>query len=406
MGRYMREAGHTVRYVTSDAFGRLPDDHAAGVIRTPDLKAAGSLRRVLRRGPLSGAGTGAYVEPPAPAILTKVIVPDANLISWVPGATRAIRRLLATGEVDCVVTTGPPDSVHVIGLGLGQHRAAWVADFRDGWTFESLRERFPTAPQRRLDFALERRVVHAADGVAAVTTPIADDLRDRLGVDVAVIPNGYDPALDSDAEAAELPELPSDRVLLVHTGALSGPRGRSSVALINALHRLAEEDPESAERLLVVQVGPHSEADEARLTGLRDRGRIITLGPQSRAVSLALQRRADALLLVTSDDVSQATGKLFEYLAARRPVLALAAGNEAERIILETGTGITVGADDVDAITAGLRAVATGTISRRFAPRGIERYVYPAPAAAMAQLIEAAVERRSSEVRGSRRTTL
>ena len=69
-------------------------------------------------------------------------------------------------DVDVVVTTGPPDSVHLIGLALGRRRPAWIADFRDGWSFEPLREPFPTAAQRRLDVWLEGRAVRAADAAA------------------------------------------------------------------------------------------------------------------------------------------------------------------------------------------------------------------------------------------------
>jgi glycosyltransferase involved in cell wall biosynthesis len=385
MARYLRAAGHDVRILASDAFGGLPDDREQGVVRVRDLKTAGPLRRVLGRGELAPPGAGAHAEPPAPALLTRVLVPDAHVMSWVPWAVAAARR----ERFDCLVTTGPPDSVHLVGLALGRRRTPWIADFRDGWTYEPLREPFPTRLQRGLDAALERHVVRGADRVVAVTEPIADDFRRRLGVAVATVPNAYDPALDADVERAQPPPLPADRLALVHTGALSGLRGRDPAPLLDALAGL---DADVAARLVLVQAGPVADADERRLAGLRERGLAITLGSLPRPQSLALQRRAAALVLITSADVSQSTGKLSEYLAAGRPIVALADGNEAARIVRETGTGVTVAPADEAAIANALRLVAHGELT--YAPRDVERYVYPRPAEAVAALVEEAIARR------------
>jgi glycosyltransferase involved in cell wall biosynthesis len=385
MARYLREAGHEVKLLASDAFGGLPDDAEQGVVRVRDLKSAAPLRRILGRGKLAAPGAGALAEPPAPAILTKLLVPDAHVASWLPWAVAAARR----ETVDCLVTTGPPDSAHLVGLALGRHRVAWIADFRDGWAYEPLREPFPTGAQRRLDAALEARVVRGADRVVAVTEPIADDFRRRYGADVAMVPNAYDPALDAGVARAEVPALPEDRLALVHTGALSGLRGRDPAPLLDALAGL---DDDAARRMVLVQVGPHTGADEARLAPLRDRGLAVTLGPLPRLQALAIQRRAAALLLITSPEVSQATGKLYEYLAAGRPIVALADGNEAARIVRETGTGITVPPGDEAAIATALRQVAGGSLP--YAARGVERYVYPRPAEEIDRLMEQAIARR------------
>jgi glycosyltransferase involved in cell wall biosynthesis len=113
-----------------------------------------------------------------------------------------------------------------------------------------------------------------------------------------------------------------------------------------------------------------------------------------RAGAYALQRSADALVLITSRNTSEATSKLFEYLAAGRPIVALAENNEAERIIRETNTGVAVPPDDVDAITAALRRVVSGELAREYAARNLERFTYPGPAEAMAELIETAIRRR------------
>jgi glycosyltransferase involved in cell wall biosynthesis len=393
MARHLREAGHRVTFVASDAFGSLLGDDERSVVRARDLKSARLLRLALGRGPLPTVGPGAAVERDPPGLLTKVLVPDAHVVSWLPAATLSLRRLVARGDVDCVVTTGPPDSAHLAPLALGTSRPAWLADFRDGWLFEPLREPFPTGAQRRLDAALERRVVQGADAVVAATAPIAADLRHRHGVDAATVTNGYDPALDADADAATLPPLPDDRALVAHTGTLSLSRKRDARPLFEAL-RLVGQEP-GGSRLLLVHAGPTSSSDETLLAALRDDGLARTLGVVSRPAALALQRRASALLLVASGAVSQSTGKLFEYLAANRPILVLGSENEATRIVRETGTGVVVPPTDVDAIASALRDIATGAALRAYAPHGTERYVYPAPAEEMAVLVEEAIHRRA-----------
>jgi glycosyltransferase involved in cell wall biosynthesis len=101
------------------------------------------------------------------------------------------------------------------------------------------------------------------------------------------------------------------------------------------------------------------------------------------------------LVLITSRNSSEATGKLFEYLTAGRPIIALAEGNEAERIVRETNTGVAVPPDDVEAIADALRRAASGELARAYTPRGLDQYTYPAPAERMAELIEEATRRRA-----------
>ncbi len=394
MARYLRDAGHRVTIIASDAFGSLPDDGERSVVRAHDLKSTGFLRKVLARGAMPAGGQGAAAERPPSTLLTKVFVPDAHVVSWLPAAVLAVRRLVGRGGVDCLVTTGPPDSVHLAGLALGSCRPAWLADFRDGWLFEPLREPFPTSVQRGLDAALERRVVQHADAVAAATEPIAEDFRHRYGVNAVTVTNGYDPALDPAAALATLPAIPSDRRLIVHTGALSGPRGRDARPLLEALRSVADE-PRVGSRILLVQAGPTSASDEPLLSVLRERGMVCTLGVVPRPSAIALQRRAATLVLLTSDHVSQSTGKLYEYLAADRPILVLAAENEAARIVRETNTGVAVPPLDVALIATALRDIASGGFAPGYAPDGAERYVYPAPADAMEELVETAIRHRA-----------
>lgn len=391
--KYLRRLGHEVTVITTSAFGTLPSDGEEGVVRTRDLAAVSGLRRLLRRPPLSPEGVGPTVEKPAPGILTRVAVPDSYAASWVPFATLAARRFLRERPVDCLITSSPPDSVHLAGLALGRRRLAWIADLRDGWTYEPLRPPFPTGLQRRLDARLERRVSLRADGLVGATGPISHDLERRYGRPASTIRNGWDPALDRELAAAEPLALEADRVNLVYTGSLGGIRGHDERGLLAALREISREDTGLAGRLRLLIAGPLTAAERAELASPELAPVVRTVGELPHPQALRLQRQADALLLITSRDVSIATGKLYEYLAAGRPILALAGDNEAAAIVAETGTGQTVVPDDVPAIRRALAAVASGELERSYEPRGLDRYLYPAPAEALAKLIDGVVER-------------
>ena len=383
----LRRMGHDLTIVTTGAHGGLPDDARLGVVRTTDLTAVATLRKVLRRPEVAREGQAADVAKPPPALLTRVVVPDAYLLSWAAWAIPTVRGLVSSRHIECVITTSPPDSTHLVGLGLGRNRPAWLADFRDGWAFEALRDPFPTAGQRRLDAALERRVASSARRSWRRPVRWSTTSRHVMRPRAAVVPNAWDTDLEPAVAAASPPALRPDRVHLVYTGTLAGIRGHDDRGLLQALRRLASEDPDIADRLRLVIAG-QLRRPRMRVRTLAGGFRPIVqvVGALPRSVAVALQRRGDALLLITSHHRSIAHGKLFEYLASGRPVLGLAGDNEPARIVRETQTGDVVDPEDVDAIMAALRRVADRALP--FAPRGVERYTATAAAEVLARQIE------------------
>jgi glycosyltransferase involved in cell wall biosynthesis len=388
IAKYLRNEGHEVTILATDAYGRLDDDEEERhIIRVPDIRSSPKLRRLLRRGPLSQAGVDGD-EGEQTALLTKVLVPDINAVTWLPAALRAARR--AIDDVDCLITSSPPESVHLLGLLLGRRRPAWVAEFRDGWTFEPLRAPFPTEPQRRLNGWLERRVVTSADITVGVTKPIADDLSARFGVEARYVPNGWDPEqLPFDVAPSTIAQADEGEVRVVYTGSL-GQR-RDLEPFLKALMLVRDEG--LPVRLLLA--GRLSTSEQNRLLQADVVAGVHFEGTMSRPLALQLQRSADALLLVTSHNKSEATAKVFEYLGAGRPIIALAGENEAARIVRSAAAGIVVALDDVDAIADALRAAAAGSI-RPPDTAASEPYRYPAPALATAETVEEAIARSSS----------
>jgi glycosyltransferase involved in cell wall biosynthesis len=220
------------------------------------------------------------------------------------------------------------------------------------------------------------------------TRPISDDLARRYGVASRWISNGFDPA----AVAADTATPSTDEtggLKIVYTGQLWGPRGRTPEPFFRALKRVSLETDSPS--ITLVHAGELTHEDRTLIdrTGV---GELLQpVGVLGRAEVVALQRSADLLLLITSADSQQATGKLFEYLAAGKPILALADGNEAERLVRETGTGVVVPPGDVDAIADALRRAARGDLAREYAPHGVEQYAYPHLAEQMADVIEQAI---------------
>jgi glycosyltransferase involved in cell wall biosynthesis len=374
LAKYLARRGHRVTVLTSMAAGSGPVPGAARVIRTRDLL---SSRLNWRRGnleSLQGQRQAAYAQP---SPLERLVVPDLSLAGWLPFALPRAFGRAGSERFDCVITTSPPASAHLIGAALRAAGTPWIADLRDGWTFDPPRPPWATAAHAALDAALERRVLARADGVVAVTQPIAADLERRLGRPVAVITNGFDP---EEPVATHAPALDPARHSLVHTGRLNVV-GRSPRAFFDGLHEYLRRRPDGARRLEVVLAGPVSPEQEALLADRRLDGLVRSLGSLERSEALALQRRADTLLvLAEGNDVRPArtiaTGKLFEYLGAGRPILVLGADSEAARIVADAGAGEAARGDDPEAIAAALERLADGGLDGR--PAAVEQYSWPA----------------------------
>ena len=392
MAKHLSQLGHKVTVLASDVSGDRPDDDSVEALRPRTLETSRLLRRARLR-PARPAERRGDAGGGRPNRLIGLIVPDGWVVSWAPFALRAARRLVRERGFDCVITTSPPESTHLVGLLLGSGRPAWIADFRDGWIYEPHRGRFPTKLQRGADELLERRVAGVAEISVGATPQIADDLSQRLGARAVWIPNGWDP--DSQVSSVDTQSGSGDPVIrLVYTGRLSGPWGRNPEPLLRAL--TYAQGGVGARPLRLIHAGTLTSEDRQAIRRSGAEGLVEHVGFLDRADVAALQRSADALLLITSSNSSEATAKLFEYLAAGRPILALAAGNEAARIVRETRTGTAVPPDDVKAIEEALGRVARGELGRDFAPTGIDRYAYPRLAQEMDEAIEEAIARKGA----------
>jgi glycosyltransferase involved in cell wall biosynthesis len=390
LAKYLRRLGYRVTVLTSAAWTDGAPAAETGIVRTGDLMASRlNWRRANMR---AWAGGGAQADYEAGSSrLAQAIVPDTTLVTWLPYLLPSALRLARRERFDCVITTSGPESVHLAGLALAR-RGAWIADLRDGWGFETLHS-WPTRAQARLDAALERRVARRADLMTAVTEPLATDLRERLGADAHTVTNGYDPE-EVPPRTGSSPLLGSGRRSLVHTGRMASSQ-RSPAPLLDAVRLLRRRGSPAAERLELVFAGPLT-PDERRLLGASDLAGVVRhVGNLEREEALRLQGEADGLLLLTAGTRrGEATGKLYEYLGAERPILVLGDESEAARIVRDAGAGIAAPTSDPEAIAAALERLPADVPAA--APRA---FSYPELARRYAELVELARERARKRIR-------
>ena len=280
-------------------------------------------------------------------------IPDPRA-GWVRPSLRFLKKYLAEHPVDAVVTTGPPHSVHLIGLGLkkalGLH---WIADFRDPWTemFYYKHLGLSAAADRR-HHRLEQAVLDGADTVISVSPPVAADFRAKTRTPVVLITNGFDeddfcgesPACAPGVRVLPdppAPQRPRSEIRLVHTGLFAADG--NPLNLWNALARRCEADPDFRSRLQIRLAG---KVDTAITEAIRARGlgpNLVELGYLPHDETVREQRAADILLLPLRREPEYAKvlpGKIFEYLAARRPVLGIGQEDGAAAAILrDAGAG-------------------------------------------------------------------
>jgi glycosyltransferase involved in cell wall biosynthesis len=271
----------------------------------------------------------------------RVLLPDEN-VSWNLTAIPAALRIVREQGIDVVLTTSPPPSMHLVGAAVKAATGVrWVADLRDSPIAHPHRraENLAVRAKEKTGEALARLVARSADAIVAVSPAIADEVRalEPRGP-VHTIANGCD--FD---DFAGLEYRPGERFRITHTGSFFGKRDPRPF-----LTALAQSRADAVARF----VGDFRTSDREWAEGLRlgDRLELHPYAPRRRA--LELQRDSEALLLLIPEASGRGrgvlSGKVYEYLAAERPILAVVPPDGAAAALLrETGAGIVVAPDDI-----------------------------------------------------------
>ncbi len=279
----------------------------------------------------------------------RLLVPDEN-VSWNMTAIPTAIRIARSERIDVVLTTSPPASVHLIGAAVkAASGAKWVADLRDSLVAHPHRraESRLVRAKEKTGEGVAKLVAAKADAVVAAADAIADEARALSPKGrVVTIANGCD--FD---DFAGLAHHASSRFRITHTGSFFGKRDPRPF-----LQAFADS---GLEDLVARFVGDFRSSDREFLEALALGDRVELLEYVPRRRSLALQRDSEALLLLIPDAGGRGrgvlSGKVFEYLAAERPILAaVPPDGAAAQLIRETGAGVVAAPDDPDAIREAL----------------------------------------------------
>ena len=283
-----------------------------------------------------------FIEKKLHYIRANYFIPDSRKY-WIKPSIKYLSNYLKTNNIDLIITTGPPHSIHLIGLGLQKKNSIkWIADFRDPWTDIDYFHQLPlTKNSLEKHELLERKVLKNADSVLVVGKTMKENFK-KFNKKIHVLTNGFDSNLIN--ENLELDK----KFTFTHIGLMNADR--NPIVLWKVLAKMAIKNIEFASDLQVKLIGKsaleiHTSIKEY---GLENIVQFIGYLPHQKVID---HQRSSQVLLLVANNVPSAkgiiTGKVFEYLQAKRPILAFAPedGDLAE-IIENTNSGIVIDFND------------------------------------------------------------
>jgi glycosyltransferase involved in cell wall biosynthesis len=327
------------------------------IIRRPIWEPYSYYKKLVGLKPGEGINAGFLSEKKKPGLAENLsvwlrgnfFIPDARKY-WIKPSISFLKGYIKDHKVDSIVSTGPPHSMHLIALELHKLCAIpWMADFRDPWTgidfYHQLKlSRFADRRHHRM----ERAVLETADAVTVVSKSMEEDFQSICGRNYNIVMNGFD---NSDIRPVRADEM-DKKFSIAHVGSIVP--SRNPLTLWNVLAELVKEDFDFASRLEIKLVGKIdvSVINSIQQSGLSNYTRRIDYLPHDQ-VLFEMQKSHILLLLINQTPNSKGilTGKIFEYMAAQRPVICIGPEDgDASEILTETGSGITTGFDDHDAL--------------------------------------------------------
>ncbi|MGJ5641020.1 glycosyltransferase [Formosa sp. S-31] len=273
-------------------------------------------------------------------------IPDAR-ISWVKPSVKYLKAYLVKHPVDAIITTGPPHSLHLIGLQLKSSlNIKWLADFRDPWTTIGYHKALKlTEESKRKHKSLENKVLNSADDILVTSQVTKKEFESITTRPIHVITNGYDTEQSGTI-------IRDEQFTLSHIGSLLSKRNPKM--LWRVLQDLINSHDDFASDFKLHIVGSVSQEVVNTLEKFNLLAYYKNFGYVSHKEAIVFQKQSQLLLLIEIDSPDTQCiipGKLFEYMVSNRPILALGPeGSDVERIIKETNTGNYFYYNDYDAL--------------------------------------------------------
>ena len=265
-----------------------------------------------------------------------LFIPDARVF-WVKPSVSYLENYIKENNIDTIVTSGPPHSLHLIGLELKEKlNVKWFADFRDPWTtigyHKALRLSGYAASKHK---NLEHKVLNSADTIIVTSKTTKTEFQAITNKPISVITNGYD------IENVEKQTLDT-KFTLAHIGSFLSDRNPRF--LWESLVELLQEVPDFKSHLEIKLIGAVSQEVLDSISEFHLNDYLNLLGYVSHHEAIAHQKKSQVLLLIeinSEDTKSIIPGKLFEYMVSNRPIIAIGPqGSDFADIIKETNTGV------------------------------------------------------------------
>lgn len=286
------------------------------------------------------------------SILQKIranyFIPDARKF-WVKPSVKFLKNYLSKNNIDVVITTGPPHSLHLIGLQLKKAIGVkWISDFRDPWTDIDYFHQLPLSKNAKAKHhQQEQEVLLNSDAVLVVGNTMKENYK-KFSKNIHVITNGFDSNID------EVKETVLDKKFsITHIGMMNADR--NPLVLWKVLSNLCEENKEFEQDLEIKLIGKVAEKiDESIKKHQLENILKINYLPHNEVKKH--QQKSQVLLLAINNVPSAKgilTGKIFEYLQAKRPILAIGPENgDLAEILNLTKAGVVVDFENVGKLKA------------------------------------------------------
>lgn len=275
-----------------------------------------------------------------------LFIPDARK-KWIRPSVLYLSTYINDFDIDTVITTGPPHSLHLIGLELQKSdNINWIADFRDPWTTIGYHKQLKlTKRSKKKHKALEKAVLQSANQVIVTSQVTKREFEEITDKPIHVITNGYDnmPISKQDLD---------NKFSIAHIGSLLSERNPE--VLWRVLRDLTQSDPDFARDFQLKFVGFVSDEILKSIQNFNLIDYLDNVGYVSHKQAIEVQKKSQLLLLIEID--SQDTrciipGKLFEYMVSNRPIIAIGPeGSDVAEILKETNTGKYFRYDDYDTL--------------------------------------------------------
>jgi len=289
-----------------------------------------------------------------------LLIPD-DIVLWYRPAIKAGVAAVKEFKPDVILATAPHFTNLLVGAGLSKATGLpWIADYRDLWTGDVLRAWVPKWRQK-LELEIERKILRSASAVVTVSEPKSAVVRERIfdteKCPVVTLTNGYDL---EEFESVVPEKVETDVFRIVYAGRLF--KNRRGYEFVEAIGNLLRSQPAYRSSLRVEYYGGVSPEIAQRMAALIDQyslGGVISFYPDvAYERSKALQKGADALLLIVDGGETTSgviPGKLFEYVAADRPIICIAAPGATTEIIERGRLGAVVIPGDVAGLEQALK---------------------------------------------------